>query len=57
MKNNYTNLLVGLWIGFTIGFLIKSFYTNSLEWSQLVFWLIGATIGHVVIVFFIRKRG
>ncbi|MRG88081.1 hypothetical protein [Salinibacillus xinjiangensis] len=49
------NMLVGTLLGFTISFLIISFWRDEFEWMNLLFVLLGGVIANVVFALLIPK--
>ncbi|MDC3414753.1 hypothetical protein [Terrihalobacillus insolitus] len=50
------NMLIGTWIGFTLMFVLVGFFENEFEWRKWFLWILGGTIGHLVMVFLTRMK-
>ena len=47
------NILFGIFIGFTLVFLVQGLWKNEFDWSWWIAMLIGGTIGYLLIAYLV----
>ena len=48
--------LIGIWLGFSISFLVTGYFEGEFNWTRLLALLLGATFAHFLLIIPIARK-